>query len=344
MKKILHIIHNLELGGVEVGLLSSFEELNIVFNYNILVIGKVEVEMVHNLPESLKSKIYILNTFSLKSFYSFILSQKFDYFITSLWKAHLLGSILKVIQSSKVFPFIHNGRYFHLFDSMFTNMQVFFSTKIFVDSRSTGFFISNKIFFRNKTIIEAPFIENINFTSKKSLNSELFTFCSVSRIVKSKNIHQTIIFLNKLNKLGYNFIYHFYGPDGGYLKDLLVIIDEFGLNNKIQYKGEINFNQRVEVYIKYDFYIQFSLMEGFSKSVYESMLLGLVPVVYPAGEIANYCVHEYNSIIISDFNSNDLFLFQKLITDKSFLPFLSKNAINVNKYPTLSNILINELS
>ena len=34
MKKILHVIHNLELGGVEVGLLSSFEDLNITFNYN----------------------------------------------------------------------------------------------------------------------------------------------------------------------------------------------------------------------------------------------------------------------------------------------------------------------
>jgi glycosyltransferase involved in cell wall biosynthesis len=344
MKKILHVIHNLELGGVEVGLLSSFEDLNSAFDYNILVIGKVDSEMLTKLSDSLKSKIYILNTFSLTSFYRFIFSKKFDYIITSLWKAHLLGLVLKFTQSSKVFPFIHNGRYFHQLDAICTNIQVLFSTRIFVDSRSTGLFISHKFLFRKKNIIEAPFIQNINVKSKPHLSSDLLTFCSVSRIAKSKNIQQVIIFLNELNRLGYNFIYHIYGPDGGYLKELLDLIDKLGLSNKIQYKGEINFNQRAEVFIKYDLYVQFSLMEGFSKSVYESMLLGLVPVVYPAGEIANYCINEHNSIIISNFNDYNTSSIIRLFNDKTFLPFLSKNALEVNKYPTLSDVLINELS
>ena len=45
------------------------------------------------------------------------------------------------------------------------------------------------------------------------------------------------------------------------------------------------------------FYLQTSKFEGFAMSVVESMMMGLVPVVTPVGEIRRYC-NSKNSIIV----------------------------------------------
>jgi SAM-dependent methyltransferase len=46
------------------------------------------------------------------------------------------------------------------------------------------------------------------------------------------------------------------------------------------------------------FYLQTSAYEGMAMSVVESMQLGLVPVVTPVGEIANYCSDGVNAVLI----------------------------------------------
>lgn len=47
------------------------------------------------------------------------------------------------------------------------------------------------------------------------------------------------------------------------------------------------------------FYLQTSDLEGMAMSVLEAMQLGLVPVVTPVGEIASYCRHQENSLLIT---------------------------------------------
>ncbi len=340
MAKILHIIHNIELGGVEVGLLSSFDKLNDKLDYHILVLGTIDNSMLKKIPTNIHNKIVCVSSFSAIGLIRYFTHSKFNYIVTSLWKAHFLGLILKLFHF-KVIPFIHNGKYFHFFDSTFSQLIILFSNKIFVDSHSTFLFLKNNRLFKNKNIIEAPFIEEIKFYPKVNRINSVIKFCSVSRLNKSKNIDSVITFLKYLDNQDIDFVYDIYGPDQDALKDLKNQISILKLDNKIFYRGDLQFDYRIETISQYNYYIQFSLVEGFSKSVYEAMLVGVVPIVYPAGEIKNYCIDNFNSYVLRNFNTISIETINK-ITNNIYFQYLSKNAINVKKYPTLSNVLIKE--
>lgn len=342
MKKVLHIIHNIELGGVEVGILSSFSKLNDNLDYHILVLGTIDSAMLVKIPTPIRHKIIAISSFSVISLNRFFINSRFNYIITSLWKAHCLGLILKIFRLN-VIPFIHNGRYFHFFDSFFSKSLILLSNKIFVDSQSTLEFLKSNIYFKNKNIIEAPFIEDIKFLKKNNHIGTTIKFCSVSRLNKSKNIHSVINFLKYLDNQNIDFVYDIYGPDQNVLEDILYQINTLKLNNKVFYKGDLQYYCRLETISNYNYYLQFSLVEGFSKSVYEAMLLGVVPIVFPAGEIKNYCRHNFNSYLFDKFDFISLDTLNKLKDDTIF-QYLSQNAFNVKRYPTLSDALVKELS
>jgi hypothetical protein len=56
-KKIVHIIPTFELGGVQTGILYSLEDINEVYDYNILVIGNIDREWLKSLTPPVRSKI-----------------------------------------------------------------------------------------------------------------------------------------------------------------------------------------------------------------------------------------------------------------------------------------------
>ncbi|CAK8715063.1 hypothetical protein GKODMF_06645 [Candidatus Electrothrix gigas] len=67
----------------------------------------------------------------------------------------------------------------------------------------------------------------------------------------------------------------------------------------VRFTGKKNFNEIKELAKNASFYLQTSILEGMAMSVVEAMQLGLVPVVTPVGEIATYCKHKKNSLLIT---------------------------------------------
>ena len=96
------------------------------------------------------------------------------------------------------------------------------------------------------------------------------------------------------------------GPDGGELDAIKSLCVSCGLTNAVTFLDASTHEEIISYSRRASFYLQTSSYEGMAMSVVESMQLGLVPVVTPVGEIANYCLQGVNAVIIrSDQNAVD---------------------------------------
>jgi glycosyltransferase involved in cell wall biosynthesis len=102
------------------------------------------------------------------------------------------------------------------------------------------------------------------------------------------------------------------GPDGGALEAVLSVVKELGIGPSVQFKGELSIEQISVEAASASFYLQTSYYEGMAMSVVEAMQLGLVPVVAPVGEIANYCGNLENAILVDCFDAPPQALFHVL--------------------------------
>src|ERR1035438_576847 len=90
-KKIIHIIPTFELGGVQTGILYSLEKLNKVYDYKVLVIGKIDMEWLNSMP--FVSREYIITTGASnllagwRKGYQLLKKLQPDFIISSLWKS-----------------------------------------------------------------------------------------------------------------------------------------------------------------------------------------------------------------------------------------------------------------
>jgi glycosyltransferase involved in cell wall biosynthesis len=65
-------------------------------------------------------------------------------------------------------------------------------------------------------------------------------------------------------------------------------INELDIHNNVSFKGIVAPNEINDLMKNYDFYLQTSAVEGMAMSVVQAMQNGLVCLVTPCGEIANY--------------------------------------------------------
>ena len=89
-------------------------------------------------------------------------------------------------------------------------------------------------------------------------------------------------------------------PDGGDLNRIQNLVDVLGLGGAVQFMKGLDFSGIQQIARQASFYLQTSETEGMAMSVVESMQLGLVPVVSPVGEIANYARHGENAVVVTD--------------------------------------------
>ena len=84
-KKVVHIIHNLEIGGVETAVLSSLESLNQSYDFTLVCIGSIKPLVLSKVsPEIIKNTLEI-NSISRIINFIYILKKKspFDIVILS---------------------------------------------------------------------------------------------------------------------------------------------------------------------------------------------------------------------------------------------------------------------
>lgn len=303
-RTLLYIIHDIQLGGVEVALVSAIPKLNEHYDLTVAVLGQIDPKMISHLSDSQKScfKTFdyplISYPFNIFRIAFSLLKMKPDIMISSLWRASLAGRIVKAMDRTIVFiPFIHSTTFFHQFDKIFTLLAIRSADQIFTDSSATTEFVKKEHF-------PACPVTAISFFTQKSpaqksnppLSGDVIRFMFLGRLNPVKNLPLAIDTIGALRSRGLNVHLDIFGRDDGMLADIQKHIARNNLQSVVQFRGELNVDQKLQAFREHHFLIQLSFREGMAMSVAEAMQNGLVCFVTPVGEIQNYAEDMHTAV------------------------------------------------
>ncbi|WP_353721894.1 glycosyltransferase family 4 protein [Dyadobacter sp. 676] len=304
----------MQIGGVEVALLSAIPDLNRRFELKVMVLGRVDANMTRHLTAEEKACFaefdYKLSLYPLVVFkmVRFILNFAPDVMICSLWRASLLGVIAKKLSPKLRFvSFIHNTAFFHRLDRFFSQTAIRNADTIFTDSGATATFVSQQ-FGPSVPVRVISFFTNPSPEFKTSLpfDNRDIRFMFLGRINAVKNLPLAVDTIRYLADKGHNVSLDIFGRDDGMLGAVKEHIRSKSLENRVKFKGEITGNQKLDMFGKYHFLIQLSTNEGMAMSVAEAMQNGLVCFVTPVGEIPNYAT-DMHTAIFADISTPETF-------------------------------------
>ncbi|GLR28020.1 Glycosyltransferase involved in cell wall bisynthesis [Psychrobacter pacificensis] len=298
--KVIHLIPHDGLGGVEQAArsLKPNGSLNIEVAF---VCGKTLSEESHIKVISQNSN---LNSFSFYiNAFEYLLDNKPNLLISSLWRVSLIATVYTIYRKVftkeplKLVVFIHANKFAHVADKIVTSIAMSLADEVWCDSQASkvGIFSSNKT--SNKVKVISFFT---GLSKHVSNHDRKNNFVFWGRIAKQKRLDKAIRFFENINKHVPEAMFYIFGPDRGELSSLQELVKKLGLDNNVLFMGEKVPNHYPEEALNSKFFINTSSHEGMAIAVTEAMQLGLVPIVTPVGEIANYCTDSLNSIYYQD--------------------------------------------
>lgn len=295
-KKLLYILHDIAIGGVEVALLSAIPDLYKAYDLKVIVLGKIDPKNVSRLSEeemqAFKVFDYPIYSFVLKipSIVKYILSFGPDIMICSLWRASMLACIVKKANPKiRLFAFNHSTRFSHKLQGIFIRMASRMANVVLTDSIATSNFV--RTFDVKAPIYEVSFLTEPSpaYVERSAPQQGMpVRFMFLGRINPVKNLPMIIEAIHILRSNGVNAMLDIYGRKDGNIQESEALIAKFDLAAHVHFKGEVASSARKQLFRQYHFYIQLSAWEGMAMSVAEAMQHGLVCVVSPVGEIVHY--------------------------------------------------------
>lgn len=305
--RIIHIIHNLEIGGVETAILSSLNELNDNFEFTLVCIGSINKHLLETLTPPILSNIKQVNSvLNLAKTVQFLRKFPNQIVISSLWKSHIFHFFIKIfcqIQTSVLF--LHSSRFAHLIDKYGILLGLKIADEVWADSQSSIDFIQPY----NKSNIPAYKISFLlqHFKPKavQRVSNKLFKFVFLGRLSPVKRLDLIVKFVHELKQNGITLLLDIYGPDEHTLKSIEDKAAQLGLSSLITYKGICSIEDIETVLHQYDCYVMMSDYEGMSISTVQAMESGLICFLRNVGEIHNYGQDMVNSVILNSIDSKD---------------------------------------
>lgn len=313
-QKLLYILHDVQIGGVEVAMLSALPELNRQFDLKVMILGSIDANITSHLSAAEKSCMvpfdYKLSMYPLviPKMIRFILRFSPDVMICSLWRASLLGVMAKKLRPQiRFISFIHNTAFFHRFDRLFSQAAIRHADSVFTDSRATATFVTRQ--FKPSVPVEVISFftsHSPDFKTAPPFNNQDVRFMFLGRINSVKNLPLAVDTLRYLVDRGYNASLDIYGRNDGMLETVTEYIRAEQLESRIWFRGEVNGSKKLELFGNYNFLIQLSTNEGMAMSVAEAMQNGLVCFVTAVGEIPNYA-EDMKTAIFADISTTETF-------------------------------------
>lgn len=314
--KVLYIIPLVKVGGAEV----VFESLNKLENNNIEII-KIDLNIFQN------SIYYYVKSFL--TIFKLFINHKFDFVISSLWKSHFILFLTAFFFNVKLVPFIHSSKFFNRFDSFFSKWILRKSFAVIVDSQIVFESIRNFVFHDRVFVVSMRTSKPSERKVYRGFNFNL-RFIFLGRVSATKRIDKSLTFIEQLQvKLpNYKISLDIFGPlEDDYVATCLKKSIEKS-NVIVNFLGCLDNKLVCDSLIRYDFYLQFSDIEGMSMSVMDAMSVGLIPIVTNVGEIGNYAIDNFNSLLIEKYDQVDLGVNKLLVllSDSENIVRISNNA------------------
>ncbi|MDO9373188.1 MAG: glycosyltransferase family 4 protein [Ferruginibacter sp.] len=303
-KKIIHIVPTFELGGVQTGILYSLEDLNKVFDYKVLVIGRVDAEWLKNLSPHLH--VHIIRTGTNSLFFGALRAFKIlkklspHIIISSLWKSVLIAASYKLFYP-KVYllGFFHNAFPYHFIGNCFLQIMVRFQNSALADSNETKTFLKERYNVEQTDVIPYNFSFEKPGLKRRAFDPSFIRLVFFGRLSQNKGIDRNLEFCRLCKEAGISFEYHLYGDiaeQENRESTYELMIRRLGIENEVTIKKVVPNDMVLEKMHEYDFLLHLSNMEGMALAVVEAMNCGLVPVVTPVGEIRHYSKDGENAI------------------------------------------------
>ncbi|WP_353777921.1 glycosyltransferase [Winogradskyella sp. 3972H.M.0a.05] len=149
-----------------------------------------------------------------------------------------------------------------------------------------------------------PALEPSKFKLKNAAQEEL-TFLTVARLHWIKGLNYTLEALAMLKREGLQFKYTIVGK-GELYESLKFAINQLGLEGDVKLVGEKSHSEILGYYRTNQFYIQYSLSEGFCNSVLEAQASGLVCIVSDVGGLVENIINGETGFTVEPYNSKIL--------------------------------------
>lgn len=325
--KIIHLIPEDGLGGVEQAArsLEPFNNLDIevAFLRGKTLSEKKFINVISDSRVKLNSLSFYINGFR------HLVKKNPEVVITSLWRASIIGIVYKLYkklilkENMKFVVFLHADRFAHRVDKIVTTIGAFLADEIWTDSTATATSLFKNRNLTRKMQIISFLIKNKNLDpvdmSKKDNN-----FVFWGRLARQKRVDIAIRLFHEVKKKYPSSLFYIFGPDGGELDSLKKLVLDLDLASNVLFMGVKQPNHYPSEAKNAKFFINTSSHEGMAIAVTEAMQLGLVPIVTPVGEIANYCINYENSIYYSE----DVEYILKVFENTSLYSKLRRNAID----------------
>lgn len=338
-QKLVYILHELKVGGVEVALISAIPLLYKEYELRVVVLGTIEHSLIAHLTEAEQGVFQCFDfplytyPFKVSKIVNYIVGLRPDYLVSSLWRSSWVGWLVhRKLPEVQYCAFVHSSVFFHRLDAFFTKKAIRSADAVFVDSVSAKHFIEQvagiQINVRIVSFLTFYTPDNNTVLARRAAApNNRIRFMFMGRINKVKNLPETITLIGLLVKQGYDLSLDIYGRPDDDFEQAQQRVKDLGLGDCIQFKGEINPNFRFETYGQYDFYIQLSMVEGMAMSVAEAMQNGLVCIVTPVGEIPNYSEDQTSALFLDmeRGSSEGLAKIEALLNDEATYLRISQN-------------------
>jgi colanic acid/amylovoran biosynthesis glycosyltransferase len=140
--------------------------------------------------------------------------------------------------------------------------------------------------------------------------NSVFQYITVGRLHWKKGLEYTLEAFSMLKKQNIPFHYTIIG-DGIEKEKLMFAVHQLNLELNVTFLGKIPHDQVKSSLEKSDFYIQYSIQEGFCNAVLEAQAMGLLCIVSDADGLSENVLHEKTGWVVP--KRNPVLLAQKMI-------------------------------
>jgi glycosyltransferase involved in cell wall biosynthesis len=295
--KVIHLIPHDGIGGVEAAARSMAGADSLGCQFKLLLIaGKTISENPHRILESPFQSADNPLAHCLAVFR--VLREKPDVLICSLWRSMLVGLSVKLLRPKmKLVCFLHLASTVNLLDRMLNNLALRFCDAVWADSKST---LDSRLSLKygKPTEIISFVLSHPEISPAHNPCAPRFVFWG--RLHRQKGLDRAIQLIAELVKKSCHAQFEIWGPDDGEKANLFSLICSLGLENHVHFMGPARPSAFRVITQANSFFLQLSRVEGMAMSVVEAMQFGLVPVVTPVGEIAEYCRSGENALVVED--------------------------------------------
>lgn len=298
--RVCHFVHAPAIGGVETAVAQLQRATYPRLQYAVATLAPArgpQDEVAIARPAY--SGVGLNNPLSALLLIRWALRQQPDIIVASLWRAVITATMLKTFNRRIVLiVFLHSTKYKNIIDRIATTIGMRAADAVFCDSPATRRALAAhpKIIDKSRVVALSarPVIDRVVSRPRSDRIGLVFW----GRIASEKRIDLAIHMAARLaDSIGHHrLLFTVAGPDAGMQASLQDLAARLGMSQCMRWVGPASWSRLVDCARQSEFFVQLSDFEGQGMSVIEAMRLGLVPVVTPVGQIADYTFDGQNAI------------------------------------------------